>query len=329
MDSLDIPAEVPAFIARYSSFLVTGHVRPDGDALGAVVALCRLLKQSGKTAFFAVDLIELGAPVFLIEDEAPLSFEAIPGVSYEAVIALDTGSLGRIDERLRPLLSGFPLLNIDHHVTNTRFGEVNWVRGEASSTGEMVYQLAAASGWPIDLKIAEALWVSLVTDTGRFAYSMTSPLTLRIGADLLEKGVRSALINDRLFCTFSAAAMELKKRAYATLKTEFDGLVASVLLTAADFQTVGGSKADAEDVIEIPRGLAGVKIALFFYQTPERMSVTRLSIRTREPYDATLLAGAFRGGGHVRAAGCDVPGTPPEAIRKMLDVIAGQIQERK
>lgn len=329
MHSSDIPAEVPAFIDRYSSFLVTGHVRPDGDALGAVVALCRLLRQNGKQAFFAVDSVELGATGFLVEDEDALSFEGVPSVSYEAVIALDTGAPNRIDERLRPLLSGFPLLNIDHHVTNTRFGEINWVRGDASSAGEMVYQLAAAAHWPVDLKTAEALWVSLVTDTGRFAYAMTSPLTLRIAADLREKGVRSALINDRLFCTFSATSMELKKRAFATLRTEFDGLVASVLLTADDFRSVGGSKADAEDVIEIPRGLAGVKIALFFYQTPERMSVTRLSIRTREPYDATALAMDFGGGGHVRASGCDVPGTPPEAYGKVLEVIARRIQEQK
>lgn len=329
MDSSAIPAEVPAFIARHSSFLVTGHVRPDGDALGAVVALCRLLRQNGKQAFFAVDSIELGAPAFLVEDEDYLPFEAVPTVSYEAVIALDTGAPDRIDERLRPFLSGMPLLNIDHHVTNTRFGEVNWIRGDASSAGEMVYQLAAAAQWAVDLKTAEALWVSLVTDTGRFAYAMTSPLTLRIAADLREKGVRSALINDRLFCTFSATSMELKKRAFATLRTEFDGLVASVLLTVEDFRSVGGSKADAEDVIEIPRGLAGVKIALFFYQTPERMSVTRLSIRTREPYDATALAMNFGGGGHIRASGCDVPGTPQEAYGKVLEVIGRLIQEQK
>ena len=329
MDSSPIPAEVSAFIDRYASFLVTGHVRPDGDALGAVVALCRLLRQNGKQAFFAVDSVELGATAFLIEDEDTLPFEAVPSTSYEAVIALDTGAIERIDERLRPALSGFPLLNIDHHVTNTRFGAVNWIRGDASSAGEMVYQLADAAHWPVDLKTAEALWVSLVTDTGRFSYAMTSPLTLRIAADLREKGVRSALINDRLFCTFSAASMELKKRAFATLKTEFDGLVASVFLTAADFLSVSGSKADAEDVIEIPRSLAGVKIALFFYQTPERQSVTRLSIRTREPYDATVLAKDFGGGGHIRAAGCDVPGTPQEAYRKMLEVIVRQVQEQK
>ncbi len=325
MSDSTILQQVLGFIATHGKFLVTGHVRPDGDALGATVALVRMLRQQGKMADFAVDLDALGAPGFLIEGENALSFDQLAGHEYDAFICLDCGSEDRLDVRLLPYIQGKPALCIDHHRTNTSFAELNWVETHASSTGELIFCLAEAAGWEIDLQTAEALWVSLITDTGRFAYDMTSPRTLRVARTLVEKGVRTSQINDRLYCTFPRTAIELKKRAYASFQTALDGIVAYVVLTAQDFREVNGNKSDAEDVIEIPRSLAGVKVALFFYQTLDNPNVTRMSIRTRDPFDAADLALHFGGGGHTRAAGCDIPLPLDQAIDTVLKQIAARV----
>jgi len=320
------PAAALRFLATHQRFLVTAHVRPDGDALGAMVALTRLLNQNGKTAVFAADPSDLGAPRFLVTGEPAVRPADLATGVFDAVVCLDSGSADRIEEPLRPLLATHPVLNIDHHRTNTGFGTVAWVDGTVGSTGEMIWRLARRAGWNVDTRTAEALWVAIVTDTGRFSYDMTRPSTLRIGADLVARGARTAWINDQLFCTFSSTAIELKRRAYASLRSCCGGLAACVTLTAQDFVQTGGSKADAEDVIEIPRSLAGVRIALFFYQTPERQTVTRLSIRTREPLDATWLALRFGGGGHARAAGCDIQAPLEEARKQVCALIAAWIK---
>lgn len=304
------------FIHRYKRFLVTGHIRPDGDSIGSALALCSLLNRSGRVAFYPIDAEKAGAPAFLLEGSAAVEYSNLQ--PFEAVICVDCGSLERLDPRLHTLVQGLPVACIDHHRTNTTFGDVNYTDPTASSTGELIYRLAQKAKWDLTLEEAEALWVSIVTDTGRFAYELTSPDTLRIAAELRAIGVRAPLINDRLYCSFTPKSMELKRCAYNSLRSAYNGLVTTVALNAGDFAVAQASKADAEDVIEIPRSVAGTIIALYFFQTPERPDVTRLSIRTRAPLDATLLAKVYQGGGHLRAAGCDVPLPLADAYEQVL-----------
>ena len=183
--------------------------------------------------------------------------------------------------------------------------------------------------WPLDRAIAEALWVAIVTDSGRFAYDSTRPGTLRAACDLLRYGVRTAPINDILYCSFAAKAVELKRRAWRSLHIWKNRKVAEVSLTRDDFREVRGTKADAEDVIEIPRQVARNEIALFFYQIPDRTHETRVSIRTRDPWDATLLATRFGGGGHLRAAGCTIKGSMGVAKRQMRRAVREMLKGDK
>ncbi|MGN0827044.1 MAG: bifunctional oligoribonuclease/PAP phosphatase NrnA [Kiritimatiellia bacterium] len=313
-------AELLSFFAKHKKFLVSGHVRPDGDSIGSAVALCSLLNRHGHDAFYPVDADKAGAPAFLLAGSAAVPFERIP--DFDAVVCVDCASADRLDPRLEGLVSGKPVACIDHHHTNTAFGIINCIDPEASSTGELICRLADAAEWTLNRTEAEALWVSIVTDSGRFAYELTSPETLRIAARLKALGVRSQEINDRLYCCFTRQALELKRRAFNTLEVSPDGRIASVCLSATDFLAAGAGKSDAEDIIEIPRSVAESVIALYLYQTPERPEVTRLSIRTRAPLDATRLAGAYGGGGHLRAAGCDI-NLPLEAAKKaVLEQIA-------
>ena len=296
-------AALLAFLKRPGLKVITGHVRPDGDALGAALGLARCLAQQGRAVVVAAEPSDLG-PVGFLEgcaDVVPPAAAAAQNAT--ALVSLDCGTVQRLPEALQPLAARLPVANIDHHRTNTRFGQVNWIDPLASSTCEMVWRLVRRAGCELDRAAAEALWVGVVTDTGRFAHDQTRPRTLRCGADLLRHGVRTAWINDRLYGTFDLKVLELKRRAFQALEVWLGGRVAVVTLTRADFAATGCGKADADDIIEIPRSLRGSQVALFFYEGGEA-GVTRLSIRTREPLDATHLALRFAGGGHARAAGC-------------------------
>ena len=219
---------------------------------------------------------------------------------------------------VEPVARGLKCICIDHHVTNDgSFGDVQIVDPEASSAGEIVWRFAKWMEWRLDRASAEALWVAMITDSGRFAYDSTSQRTLRAAGDLLKYGVRTAFINDVIYGTFARKAIELKRIAWRSLHIWKNRKVAEVTLTRDDFRAVRGTKADAEDVIEIPRSVARNEIALFFYQIPDRTKEIRCSIRTRGDWDATALAGKFGGGGHRKAAGCTIRASMGAAKRQM------------
>jgi len=313
--------EVIETILQAGNVLVTGHVRPDGDSLGCMIALAHLLNRTGIRAVATADKTGLGGPGFLAGVEKLLPPAKIGKRRFDLVVSVDCGSFDRLPDPVQPLVGKVPLVNIDHHRTNTLFGTLNWIEPHASSTGEMIWRLARKAGWQLDTISAEALWVAVITDSGRFAYDQTTPDTLRCGADLLRYGVRTSFINDKLYCSFSRVATELKKRAYRTLAVSDNNEVAFVTLTGKDFEETGGTKADAEDVIEIPRSLVGNRVALFFYGSDDNAE-TRVSIRTRAPLDATLLAKPFGGGGHARAAGCTINAPLPQAVKTMRQAVS-------
>lgn len=323
---------LPAVVAALSgpgAFLVSGHVRPDGDSIGSALALVRFLNQSGRRAFFTAVRAQLGRPGFLEGCARLVRPEDAVKKRYAAWISVDCGSVERLPPPLLQHAAGAHIINIDHHATNTRFGHVNWIDAKASSTSEMVWRLARRMKWPLDRASAEALWVGLITDTGRFAHEHVRPETLRYGADLLKHGVRTALIDDKIYTSNTAPVMELRRRAYNSFQTWLNGQVALISLTRDDFRETGTAKADAEDFIEIPRSLSTARAALFFYESEHlRDTETRLSIRSRAPLDATVLAQHFGGGGHVRAAGCTINLALPEAMQAVRKAVGGWLGQK-
>ncbi|MBQ9430293.1 MAG: bifunctional oligoribonuclease/PAP phosphatase NrnA [Kiritimatiellae bacterium] len=308
--------------------MITGHVRPDGDALGCVIALAHQLNRNGISAVgVTADRNGFGGPGFLEGIEELKTPEECEGMDFDLAVAVDCASSDRIPNRVRELFDACPRkICIDHHATNTRFADLNHVEGNASSTGEIIWKLFRSARWSLDRIAAEALWVAVVTDTGRFAYESTAPSTLRCGADLISCGVRTAYINDRLYCAFPLPAIELKRRAYQTLDFTADGAIATITLEAADFKETGGHKADVEDVVDIPRSVAGNRVAIFFYGAVGKPE-TRISIRTRAPYNASDLAARFGGGGHNRAAGCTIAAGMAEAKNLFLKGLQQWLKE--
>lgn len=321
------PAQIIEAMLSAESVLVTGHVRPDGDSVGCMIALCHLLKKVGVKAVATADSKVLGGPGFLRGVEELVVPKSLKVNDYDLLVSVDCGAFDRLPEEVQPLAERLPIVNIDHHLTNTLFGNWNWIVAHSSSTAEMIWQLARRAKWPLDEIAAEALWVGLITDTGRFAYDQTTPKTMLCGADLLRYGVRTALINDNLYCSFSRVTMELKKRALRSLTIRKHGAVAAVTLTGRDFEETGGNKADVEDVIEIPRSLVDNRVAIFFYGNEDDDKETRVSVRTREPLDATALVGQFGGGGHARAAGCTINAPLVKARRIFYRVVDEMLRE--
>ena len=303
--------------------LVSGHLSPDGDSLGSMIALVRLLRGAGHDAVATADVNALGRLGFLdgVDEIVPIR-KLKRQKRFDLFIAVDNSGFDRMPSEVRPVAEKLPKICIDHHVTSdAAFADVSIVDPGASSTGEIVWRIAKWNEWKLDRTIAEALWVAMITDSGRFAYDSTKPGTMRAAGDLLKYGVRTAYINDLVYGTFSRKAIELKRLAWRSLHVWKNRKVAEVSLTRDDFRAVRGSKADAEDIIEIPRSVAKNEIALFFYQIPDRTKETRCSIRTRGEWDATVIAGRFGGGGHRKAAGCTIKATLGAAKRQMRSAV--------
>ena len=313
-------------LAQSRRILVSGHLSPDGDSLGSMIALSRLLRAAGYDAYATADVRTLGKPGFLegVADLIPL--RKLRRRKFDLFIYVDAATPARLPPEVRPFAEKRPTLILDHHATSQETGTVSIIDPSAAAAGELVWRFAKWMEWPLDRVVAEALWVALVTDTGRFAYDSTSPAPLRTACDLLKYGVRTAYINDVLYCSFNARATELKRRAWRSLHIWKNRKVAEVTLTRDDFREVRGSKAEAEDVIEIPRSVAKNEIALFFYQIPDRTQETRCSIRTRGELDATILATKFGGGGHRKAAGCTIKAPMGSAKRQIRAAVKDLLQ---
>ena len=305
LSSPNVPVEAAiASLEAAKSVVLTAHVSPDGDASCSSLALALMLRARGKFVRLAIPMDDLGAPGILetfesFRDDTPIT-------EPDLFVCLDCATVPRLAlPELRDKAGVWHTLNIDHHATNTRYGQQNYVIDDYSSTGEVVYDIAKAAGWTIDRDVAEALWVAIVTDTGRFSYSSTRPSTLRCAAELLAYGVRATWLNDELFSIFDRKVLDIQARALASLETWCDGKVAVITLTEHDYEETGCTKSCTETFANIPRSVRGAGLAIFIYRLPGD-SKTHLSIRAREPYSACDLAKVFGGGGHELAAGATV-----------------------
>ncbi len=323
--------QVYAALQNFKRVLITGHMRPDGDATGSCVAMARLLQAHGWEPTVALSPMGMGPPRFLLEYADCIAPTNVRTREYDCVLLLDCSSTDRIpDGPLRDTASKLPQICIDHHMTSRATGVARWVVPDASSTGELIYRFAKRLKWEIDLKSAEALWVALITDTGRFAYSCTHPTTLKAAAELLSLGIDSSDLNDRIFLYASEGAVLLKRKAYDSLTTWCRSRVALICLTARDFRRAGVAKSEIEDAIDIPRSIPTARISLFFYETKDKPGITRLSIRTRDDnpkYSAATIAEHFGGGGHLRAAGCDFKMPPKAAMEAVKEYLTDLLDD--
>jgi len=317
---MNTPDEIVSALRQTSGIAVTAHIRPDGDAIGACLGLHRILRDIGVES----KVVGLG-PIpdrynFMFKDGECLSVEEVDFSKISLIAALDSGAIDRCHSFVAQQQNNVTLLNIDHHLSNTLFGDINYVDTKASSVGEIICEIARQANWNISRDAAEALWVSIVTDTGRFSYSNTTPATMRAASELLKTGIRVADINHAIYNSVHPRQLKLQGRAIDRLSVHEDGRLALTALSRADFSELGCTPADTEEIVNIPRSIAGVEVAVFLYELEDK-SETKISLRTAEPYDAAELCRRLGGGGHARAAGCSMPGTIETVYPEIIGII--------
>jgi bifunctional oligoribonuclease and PAP phosphatase NrnA len=291
-------------------FLVCSHARPDGDAVGSMLAMGMLLEQMGKHA----DLVTA--------DRIPSIHRKLPGAEnirtvqyvhgpYDAVILLECDGLER------PRLVGlerFFLVNIDHHATGQKFGNLNWIDRQVACVGELVYRLVKAAGATVTPQMATCLYTTVLTDTGSFCYGSIQASTFGLARELVLAGADPVHIARDVY--FSAPTSKLLLLGVALGNMKREGRLAWLWVTHQDMVRTCAAEEDCEGVVNFALAVSGVEAAVFLRELPERR--IRLSLRSKGHVDVATIAGRLGGGGHESAAGCTLNGPLVRALHEIL-----------
>ena len=313
---------VAAALRGHARFVVTSHDNPDGDALGSLLATHLVLQALGKDT-----VMVLGGPAplpgeyrFLRLEPRGLLREAPADIGERVLVAVDCAQESRIvDARLHaePALT----VNVDHHHDNTRFGDVNLVVEEASSTAEVLADVFADLGVALTPGIAEALYTGLVTDTGRFQYSNTTPKALRLAAELVEAGADVTKVFVEVYESTPFAKLKLLARALERATELADGRIVVSELRREDFDAAGAEEPYSEGIIDHLRSVDGAELVALVRELPPGATSRRKGSLRSHPngVDVSAIARSFGGGGHKRAAGFSTDLAMDEITQRILD----------
>lgn len=297
------------------TFLVAAHIHLEGDALGSELAMASLLRSLGKKA------------VIVNEDKAPEEYSFLPGLSairheagvpnYDAAVLVDCSDVSRIGRVQKYLKPGRTLINIDHHISNTRFGGVNWVEPGASCACEMVYELYAALGVKVKKNDALCLYTGIVSDTGSFKYKATTSRTHMIASELLKHGLDVYGIQRRIYESMKPETIRGLGKIIATLNISDDGKVAWLSVRNGLIRRDPTLAEQTDGIIHFARAIAGVEVAILFKETVANREV-RINFRSTGKADVNRLAQLFGGGGHKMASGATLRGAFKETMAKVV-----------
>ena len=329
-DVAAVPAAVVERIRSAHRVLTVCHENPEADALGSALAVALAVEELGGRA----------TPV--CSDPVPPMYSFMPlidrfrqdpedGIDYDLIVVGDCGDLARVGSvlgRHAQLFERVPIVNIDHHVSNTGFGAVDWIDPGAAATCEMDTLLMPALGLPLDAAdgaITAALMAGVVIDTANFQHPNVTPRTLRVAAELVAAGAPLSETARLIYRTKPDRQLKLFGLVLARLADDADGRLVWASLREDDYAAAGATVADTEGISDLLSQSASGQIVMMFRQAGDK---TKLSVRTRDGgYDATVLTGAFGGGGHARAAGATVPLPIDEAMRAVLAAARAMLAE--
>jgi phosphoesterase RecJ-like protein len=300
-------------IASSNSILVTAHARPDGDAIGGLLACWMMLQRMGKKADMALC------------DRVPWIYRSLPCAAqvrhwsrvegdYDTVILLECDGIART--RLAGLENRF-LINIDHHTSSRAFADVNWIDSGACAVAELVYQLAAAAGIDITPEMATCLYTAVLSDTGSFCYGGTDAHTFELARNLVRLGADPVLIAQHVYFSNPAAKMLLLGAALANL--HYDGRLAWLWVSESDMDRTHAAEEDCEGIVNYAIGVAGIEVAVFLRELRDHR--VRLSLRSKGRVNVATIAEQFGGGGHENASGCTLDGPLPAAREQILEYL--------
>jgi len=306
---------------NHESFVISSHLRPDGDAIGSMLGLGLMLEARGKTVTY---LHEDGVPAnlaFLDPEKRVFRPVEEPSISGQVFVALDTANEERLGAGVLALIpEGAQRVTIDHHITNERYGDLVWVDAEAPATAQMVWEIAQAGGWEIPPAAGVALYVGASTDTGSFQYANTTARTHEMASDLVAAGLDVAEVNRLVYQNFPYRRVELLRLLLSTLERSADGRLAWWSLTREMKEAVGYQPGDSEGLVDVMRGIDEVVACIFFEEITD--GTIRVSARSKsESVNVSQMCGLFGGGGHILAAGARLEGPLEEARVQVISAL--------
>ncbi|HRE05152.1 MAG TPA: DHH family phosphoesterase [Opitutaceae bacterium] len=320
----------PEFSARFRDMMaalapgtiaVVGHARPDGDCIGAQVALARVLRSLGRTVVCANPDPVPRRLKFLAAGLEFLPADALTG-EIQAIF-VDCADHSRAGEKMRRRFPK-PVANVDHHLSNTGYADRNFVDTAAAATCEILAGMFFDNDYPIDAATAAALYAGIITDTGQFRFSSTTQQTFELAAGLVARGARPAAVGEELYERETPGKLRLLQRFLASFEMEFEGRVCIGTLANGVFAETGTSGEDTEGLVDYARSMDGVQVGVLIEFRPDGL---KASLRSKDPaFRLDRVAAQFGGGGHACAAGLSLKGTEIEGFRaRLLSALRTQI----
>ena len=313
------------FISDHDRFLVTSHVRPDGDALGSEVGMLGILRHFGKDVRVVnvsqtpprYDFLDPDGTIF---EHFGTQVQAADLADRQALVIVDLSSWSQLGD-MAPFLKEFPgaRMVIDHHVSQDDMGATYLKDTSAEASGTLILRAARAVGAPLSPPMATALLTAIAMDTGWFRHPSTRPQTLLDVAELVEADARIDDIYKLLFERNTLSRLKMMGETLASLKTDMDGRIAYAAVTREDFDRTGAIPADTEDLVDFTVSLRGVEVGLLFIE--QKRGGIKLSIRARGDFDCQTLVKQYGGGGHRAAAGATLPDPLDETVNTVLKAV--------
>lgn len=309
-------------IEQADSIVILGHIRPDGDCVGSCLGVYNYLldNYSEKRVDIYLDFFK---PEFMFLRGADKILHEKQDTTYDLCISLDSGDLERHAENVTYFHSAKRTMSVDHHVSNKGFGDIQFLKTECCATAEVLYTLFEPD--KIGQECAEALYVGIVHDTGVFKFSNTTRQTMEIAGILIEKGARSQLVIDGTFYKKTFKQNKMLAKALNEAYLELEGKMIICCLKKSVFDAYKATNLDTDGVVDALRITEGVECALFMYEYPHE-GTFKCSLRSNELVNVNEIAGSLGGGGHVRAAGCEVTGNQNEIIEQIKKMVRLQLE---
>ncbi|HEX5397733.1 MAG TPA: bifunctional oligoribonuclease/PAP phosphatase NrnA [Verrucomicrobiae bacterium] len=300
------------------TFCIVGHVRPDGDCIGSQLGFALALRNEGKKVSCWNEDAVPQKYKFLNHDG--LFQKPKRGRKFDCVIATDCASFERLGRAGKCIADRKIFINIDHHESNTRYADVNWVSAREPSCGELIYRLLKTARWPITKPIADCLFTAISTDTGSFQYPTTRPGTFHTAGELVGRGANLAKICDEVYQSYPLARARLLKRVYGGFRLTHRNQIGWFWLKRLDFARTGGESEDTEGLIDHIRNIEPVVVACVFEELEPNQ--IRISLRSKsDQVNVNEIAAQFGGGGHPAAAGAKISGKPLAVQRRVIAAI--------
>ena len=297
---------------------IVGHIRPDGDCIGSQLGLALALESAGKEVTVWNEDVVPDKLRFLDPDKRirkPAS-----GRQFDVVVATDCAAFDRLGRCSEHITERGRFINIDHHASNTKYADLNWVSPREPSTGELIFDLCQWAGWKITRQMANCLFTAVSTDTGSFQYATTTPETLQTAASLVESGAELGRICQEVYQSYPLTRVKLLRHVYSKFRLTHSDRTCYFWLRRRDYTYAGASTEESEGLIDHIRAIDGVEVALAFEEVTEDQ--TRVSLRSKNPHvDVAAIAQSFGGGGHKAAAGARITGNPVGVQRRLLSAV--------